>query len=407
MAFDGGFLSVIKREIASQAEGCRVDKIYQPSRDELVLQLRGVQFQGKLLLSANTRGARVQLTQFAPENPATPPMFCMLLRKRLVGARLCAVEQPGLERVIYFRFDGKNEFGDPVTLTLIAECMGRRSNLIFCDDDMRVVDAVRRTDAAETTRVLMPGVKYTLPPAQEKADPVLSGLEEVYHALQTKAGLPLEDALQKVLQGASPLVCREIAFRTLRGGSASFGELDDGQLERLRFQLQQWYDTVTQLPPHPTLVSDTQGKPLDFTFLQVTQYGMGAVTREYATCSELLDAFYAEREQGERLRAKAQDLLKLLTTLTARVARRLDAQRAELKASANREHLREYGELLKANLHSIQRGAPWCEVQNFYSPDYETLRIPLDVALTPAQNAQKYFKNYRKAHTAEQRLTGL
>lgn len=407
MAFDGGFLSAVRCELESRIVGCRVDKIYQPARDELVLFLRSKEFQGKLLLSASSKGARVQLTDDSPENPAVPPMLCMLLRKRLIGARLTGLRQAGLERILTLSFEGRNELGDVVELHLVVEMMGRRSNIIFCEGDMRVIDAVRRTDAADAVRILLPGVRYSLPPAQDKLDPLLDSIEPLWERLGRLPDAELSKALLEHLQGASPLVCRELAYTACRGQSLRVGELTEDDWQRLKLQVSRWLDAVQGNNVQPTMVIDSTGKPMDFSVIPIHQYGMTALTRAYSDCGSLLDSFFAERERMERMRARSQSLLKHISTLSARIARRVSAQQAEWKASQNREHLREYGELIKANLHQIARGEPFCEVVNYYSPECEQVRIPLDIALSPSQNAQKYFKEYRKAHTAEQRLAGL
>ena len=407
MAFDGGFLSAVRHELQSRVIDCRVDKIYMPTRDELILQLRSRDFQGSLLLSASSRGARVQLTSVLPENPAVPPMLCMLLRKRLVGARLTALEQPGLERQLTLHFEGRNELGDRIPLQLIVEVMGRRSNVIFCEGDGRVVDALRRTDAADTVRVLMPGVRYTMPPAQNKWDPLLHPAEDLYPRLRQMSDRDLADALLTHLQGASPLVCRELAHAACRGQSRRIEEMSEEDWQRLRLQIDRWLAAVNGEQVTPTMVIDPAGKPLDYSLIPLHQYGRAAVTREYADFGALLDAFFSERERQERMHVRAQSLLKTITTLSGRVGRRVAAQQAEWKASQDREHLRQYGELIKANLHAIPRGATVCEAVNYYDPACAVVRIPLDAALSPSQNAQKYFKDYRKAHTAEQRLAGL
>lgn len=407
MAFDGGFLAAVRGEMEQKVVGCRVDKVHQPTRDEIVLHLRSKEYQGKMLLSAGSKGARVQLSEDSRENPAAPPMLCMLLRKRLVGARLTGLNQAGLERILTLSFEGHNELGDAVDLHLVVEMMGRRSNIIFCDADMRVIDAVRRTDAADTVRVLMPGVRYVLPPAQDKIDPVLDSADALWSRLRRLPEQELSKALQDNLQGASPLVCRELAHAAGRGQALRVEQMEQGDWQRLSLAFARWTDAVAGRECHPTMVVDPSGHPMDFSMIPIHQYGMAAVTRDYPDCCSLLDAFFSERERVERMRARSQGLLKQISTLSSRIARRVSAQQAEWQASRDREHLREYGELIKANLHQIERGVPFCEVVNYYTPDCQTVRIPLNIALTPSQNAQKYFKEYRKAHTAEQRLAEL
>lgn len=404
MALDGAFLYKLKEEIAGKALGSRIDKIGQPTREELVLTLRSKGFNGRLLLSCRGTAARAHFTDSPPENPAVPPMFCMLLRKHLMGAKLVSIRQPGLERVLCFRFDTVNEMGDRVAPALVLEILGSKSNLILLDGEDRIIDAVRRSDLESGAgRLIQPGAKYQLPEGQGKVNLLEQGPQAALKALSDKGEMELSAALRETLDGACPLVCREAAFRAVRRTGAAVSEMTGDDRERLRLYLAGLAEII-RAGGAPTLVCRKDGVPSDFTYIPISQYGLEMVTRELPDYSALLDAFYAGRERAERIRRQSQDLLKLLATLGQRTARKIEAQKRDLERCGDRERLRIYGELLGANLHRIPRGAAFAELENYYDPGLATVRIPLNVALTPAQNAQKYFKEYKKTYTAQRML---
>lgn len=406
MALDGAFLRHLKKEIAQAALGARVDKIYQPNRDELVIFLRTRHEMYKLLLSSRANSPRVQFTRFVPENPKVPPMLCMLLRKRLSGAKLVEIRQPGLERLLYFDFDATDELGDLVRLTLVCEIMGKYSNVILLDGEEQIIDALKRVDAEMSSqRLILPGLRYRLPPPQDKLCLLSCEADEVLGRLAARdKNEPLNKALLNTLQGVSPVVCRELEHLTGRGAELFSKELTPEHKERLRFFLNRMAQTIRGIAGVPCMISEPKGKPLDLSFFDITQYGRAAVISRKESFSELLDDFYAERDRIERMRVKSQDLLRLLANHSDRLSRKINAQRAELEQCANREHLRVCGDLLNANLYQLEKGASCVTLENFYD-GMQPVTIRLDPALDPARNAQKYFKEYRKARTAEQMLT--
>lgn len=407
MALDGAFLHKLKCEIEEKALGARVDKLYQPSREELVLNLRGHGFSGKLLLSARGSAPRIHFTKYAPENPATPPMLCMLLRKYLVGARLSDLRQYGLDRVLELEFDAISELGDRISPKLILEIMGGRSNIIFIGGDGRIVDAVRRTDLeSAATRIIQPGAIYVPPENQGKLNLTECAVEDILARIREMGDLPLTTALSKTLDGTSAVVCRELAHRACHDTEILLSDMDGEAFDRLGIYLGRLKNEILS-GGEPTLISDGRNQPIDFTYTGVSHYGTAAITKGFPDYSALLDSYYAERERDARIKRKSADLLKLLTTLTARISRKLDAQRGDLARCADREKFRIFGELIKANLHAIPKGATAAVVQNYYDPELKEVKIPLNAALSPALNAQKYFKDYKKSYTAEQTLTRL
>jgi len=408
LALDGIFLSRLKHELESVALDARVDKIAQPAREEIVMGLRWRGGGGKLLLSAGNSSPRVHFTGQAPENPKSPPMFCMLLRKHLGGARLCAVRQMGLDRILHLEFSTTNELGDPVRLTLALEIMGRHSNLILIGPEGKILDAIKRVDG-EMSRVrqVLPGMTYALPPAQDKLSLFEAAPEQVLQRLDGGRDVELSKALMDALQGASPLLCREIAFYATRGVETIVSDLDPSARERMGFFLGELAQTVREYRSTPTMVLDLDGRPRDFSFLPVNQYGAGMLTKEYPDCNSLLDAFYRERDTMERMKQRSSDLLRLLANTSDRITRKLAAQRQELEESGHREELKIKGDLLSANLYNLQKGCARAEIVDFYNPGSPTVEIELDPRLTPVQNAQRYYAQYRKAGTAEKKLREL
>ena len=406
MALDGAFLRHIKQELEGQLLGSRVDKVYQPNREELLIAFRSREAACKVLFSARANSARVHFTTIPLENPKQPPMLCMLLRKKLLGAKVVAIRQPELERLLHFDFDSINELGDHVTLTLTMEVMGRYSNIILSDEEGKIIDALKRVDAEMSSqRLVLPGLTYRLPPPQSKLCPLSTVSQQVVEALKA---LPRDMELSKgylaVLQGVSPIVCRELAYRVGRGRELTVKTMDEEQLFRAGFFYQQMRDTVEEVSGKPYMAVNLQGKPMDFSFLEIHQYGTAAVVKEAESFSQLLDDFYRERDKQERMRVREQDLLKLLSTHSERLSRKIGVQRGELEQCADRDGLRVAGDLISANMYQLEKGAQSADLANFYEEDAPLVHIKLDPALTPSQNAQKYYKEYRKAKTAEEKL---
>ena len=405
MALDGAFLRHLKKEITDRELGARGDKIYQPNKEELVFLLRTRQEAFKLLLSARANSPRIHFTQYAPENPKVPPMLCMLLRKRLSGAKLVEIRQPGLERLLYLDFDAANELGDKVRLSLVIEIMGKYSNIILVDGQGKIVDALKRVDEEMSSqRLVQPGLTYELPPAQNKPCMLECQPEEIVEAIvHQPKNQSLNKGILNALQGLSPVVCREVEHQVGRGQELFTRDLTQEQKERLRFFLERLFTTVRDTAGEPYMVTKIKGKPVEFSFLNIVQYGTLASVSRWEDFSSLLDEFYEERDRQDRMRVKAQDLLRLLANASERLSRKINLQRGELARSEDREHLRVCGDLINANLYRIERGSAFADLENFYDEN-RLMRIKLDPALNATQNAQKYYKEYRKAKTAQQVL---
>ncbi|MCL2508568.1 MAG: NFACT family protein [Oscillospiraceae bacterium] len=405
MPLDGIFLHFLKNELAPALIGSRVEKVHQPSKDELVLVLRARSGGYKLLLSSSANSPRLHLTGRAPENPASPPMLCMLLRKRLGGATITGLTQAGLDRTVFIDFDAANEIGDRVKLRLCVEIMSKHSNIILIDGGGLIVDAVKRVGVTQSSyRQVEPGLPYVMPPAQDKISLAESAADEAMDAVSACPDKALSAALLSVLEGASPLICREIASRC--GGDMLVRELSDFWRSRLRAELDGLSAMIGAGIGSPLMLRDPDGKPRDFSFTDITQYGFSLTPRESESFSRLLDDFYFERDRLDRTKQRGSDMLRAVTNAVARVTKKIALQREELLACADRENLRIKAELINANLGVLRKGTFFYDLENYYN-ECTTLRVAADPSLSPSANAQKYYKEYRKAKTAEGMLTEL
>ena len=400
MALDAICLQAVVAEVAPQVQGLKIEKIQQPTRDQVILLLRGNR---RLLLCASPSQPRLNLTALLRDNPSQPPMFCMLLRKHLSGGRILSMEQAPLERVVTLRIEAVNEMGEMGTFSLILEAVGRHSNLILCDSEGRILDCLRRVDfEMSRQRQVLPGLFYHLPPRQEKQSPV--DMEEpLFRDLMQKAGpeVQADKFLLDTFTALSPLWARELAYRA--GGST---DCRLGRAQRLWEVFSAWQARVRQGEFQPTVI-ERGGKPADFTFDSVLQYENAGEMRICESFSAMLDDFFREREQADRVRQKGQDLLKTATNARDRLCRKLAMQGREYEKTQDRDHLRICGELITANLYRMGRGMRTLETENYYEEGCPRVTIPLDVRLSPQENAAKYFKQYNKAKMAEKMLSQL
>ena len=408
MALDGIFLNRIKAELEDILIGARVDKIHQPSRDSLVITLR-TQGAGnrKLLFSSSAGTARVHLTEREPENPQVPPMFCMLMRKHIGSGKLINIRQDGFERILFFDFETADEFGDRVVITLAAEIMGRCSNILLIGPDGRVIDAIKRVseDMSRVRRVL-PGVNYTLPPKDDRLD-VMNFSEDDLKARLNSQNQELSKALLKCFEGISPIISREAAYFALRGEERPANELDPDGFTRLLYWLHSTAELLKKGENKYYILRTREGLMKDFAFTKINQYGALMTEREFDSPSKLLDCFYSERDVLAQTKQRADDLFKLIVSLSERIRRRVSAQKLELEDCRNRDEFRLKGDLIMSNLWRLEKGMTSCRLENYFEEGSPEVEISLDPRLTPSQNAQKYYSEYRKADTAEKMLKTL
>ncbi len=403
MALDGAFLFAVKKELV-QLIGGRIEKIHQPSREEVIISIRTRQGSKKLYISANAGSARVHITEKNVDNPQIPPMFCMLLRKRLGNGKLLDIRQDGLERILFFDFDCVNELGDVVVITLACEIMGRCSNLIIISNG-KIVDSIKRVDnEMSRERMVLPAMTYTLPPKSDRLNFLTAEPEQIINRLRENSQTELSRALIRVFEGISPVLAREWTFFAGRGVHLD-SSIDGDALDRLLFVIKRTREQLLNGECCFNVASTKDGILKDFSFIRLSQFGNLMYTKEISSASELLDYFYSERDSTVRTKQRANDLFRLLLNLTERTSRRIAVQREELSACADREYYKLCGDLISANMYRIKKGDNIIIAENFYDENCPTVEIKLDVRKTPSQNAQHYYGEYKKAVTAEQKLT--
>ncbi len=402
MSLDAICLRGVVAELAEELIGARIDKVQQPARDQIVLTVRG---HDRVLLSVNPNQPRIQFTKQLRDNPAQPPMFCMLLRKHLVGARIEAIEQPDLERVVTLSLRVTDELGETGKRSLVLEAMGRRANLVLLDADGRILDCMRRVAfESNSDRALLPGLFYHLPTPLQKLS-LLSAPDAVLELL-TQGGEPEEPVDQWLIDhcvGVSPLIARELVHRAALRTDLRFGELTSGQKENLICEVESLAERLQSGNYQPTMLLRS-GRPTDFTYLPITQYGAETTVETRETFSALLDEFYDLRERQELSARRGKELSHAATVARDRMARKAETLKKEYAATQDRDRLRLYGDLITANLYRMERGTRSFTTENYYDEAQSEITIPLDPLLTPQQNAAKYYKRYNKAKSAERHL---
>ncbi len=407
MAFDAGMLACMVHEIRTIALGGRIEKIMQPERDEIVLQLRSTEG-GKRLLINTGAAPRIGFTEVPRENPAQAPMFCMLLRKHLTGARLADIRQEGFERVVTLEFDTRDEMGFACTRRLVAEIMGKYSNLIFTDGEGKILAALKTVDfTTSTRRQVLPGMRYELPPAQDKENPLTvtrDCFSELYAAETTDR--PAEKFILTRFAGISAAIAREMVMLATRHADTpvAFATADE---------LWRGFDAVMSRIREgnyvPTAVYDGTNA-VEYAFCPLTQYAPPLESRAFDSASALLDAYFATRDREARIRQRAADVLRLLTHAESRIKKKLELQHAELRACEQADAIKKCGDLITANLWQLTRGQTEAELTDYEAWDettgaYATCLVELDARLTPSANAQRYYKKYTKARNAKVELT--
>ena len=407
MAFDAGMLSCVIHELKSVAQGGRIEKIYQPERDEIILQMRTLVGGRRLLINAGSNCPRIGFTSALRENPMQAPMFCMLLRKHLTGACLTEIEQAGFERVVTLTFDTRDEMGFECKKYLVAEVMGKYSNLIFCNEQMKVIAALKTVDfTTSSLRQVLPGMTYELPPAQDKLDPMKTCFEEFSAEFDD---FPREKSIDKFITstylGIATSVAREIAARATGRFDASLFEVS---AEKLYAEFAKIFEDMSSGVFEPTVVI-SGGAPVEYSFIRLNYYGNDFEYKSFEYPSEALDLFFASRDREIRVKQRAADILRLLTNAETRLMRKIEAQESELADCEKGEQYKKYGDLITANLYKLKRGDKSVELIDYESwneekEDFDTTVISLDERLSPAANAQRYYKLYNKSKTAKVEL---
>ncbi|MEE0968112.1 MAG: NFACT RNA binding domain-containing protein, partial [Clostridia bacterium] len=408
MAFDAGMLASVISEIKGEALGAKIEKIHQPEKDQIIIITRSISGGRKLLIDAGANNPRLGFTFSSKENPMSPPMFCMLLRKHLTGARLADIVQPEFERVAVFIFEAYDEMGFPCKRRLIAEIMGKYSNLIFTDENGKIIALLKTVDfTTSSRRQLLPGMTYEMPPKQEKLNPMETNFETFkteYEKSPSEKGT--DKFITSVFLGISSSLAREIAFRATRHTDTPLRYCTSEDLWKSFSEIT---EQIRCGKSYPTMIIDEGGKPIEYSFTPLTHYGEKMQKKEFDTLGELLDEFYDGRDREMRVRQRAADILHLLTNAESRLLKKIDAQENELAESAKGEEYKKYGDLITANIYMLQRG-----MKNVSLTDYSDMKedgsfgeviIALDERLSPSANAQRMYKKYNKSKNAKTELT--
>ncbi len=399
MAFDAGMLRFILHEIECELKDGKVEKIHEPVSGEIVFQIKkdGVK---RLLLNAGSSAPRICITDEKTENPANPPMFCMLLRKHLSGGRLTEVVQEGFERVARFTFDVYDEMGYPTKRHVYAEIMGKYSNIILADNEGKILGATRIVDFSQSIkRQILPGMKYELPPLQDKCDLLGMDRDELQNLIDAEAP---DRAASKFITsrflGISAGNAAQIVYEACGNADATLGETT----LKLADSLLAFGGILRDFGGRPYLVRDVSGVPVDFSFVSQRRYGFDFTEEICDSFGTLVTKFYRERAREERIRHSGSDIIRLLANAEARIERKRAVQTEELAEAEDAEKYRVWGELITANIYRLKKGYEVAAVEDYYTG--ETVEIPLDSRLPPAANAQRYYKKYTKAKTAGEML---
>lgn len=393
MAFDAGMVRAITNELNTKLAGARVEKIHQPEKDELLFLLHAGRENLRLTISASVNNPRIHLSTVAKENPSAPPLFCTLIRKHLTGAKLLSLEQLGFERVIRLSFQARDEMGFHYVVRLYAEIMGKYSNLILTDESDKVLGAVKPVDfTTSQKRQVLPGMQYELPPAQDKIDPTTE-VRENFLALRADDTKAADKFLTAHYLGLSTLSAREIVYRSTDESDEALWEAFSAFLSDISL------GRVT-----PTLALNEGGRPKEYAFCDLCQYEGIYTLRHPETVSEVIESYFLSRDNTDRVHQRAADLFRLLQNQQNRLEKKIALQENELAETEKKDTFQKYGELITANIYRLSRGMKVARVEDYYSENYETIEIPLDVRLSPAQNAQAYYKKYTKLRNAEVEL---
>ena len=431
MAFDGITIANITRELHQTLLGGRIYKIAQPESDELMLTIRNNGAQYRLLLSADASLPLVYLTETNKQGPMTAPGFCMLLRKHLQNARIVGIAQPGLERIIHLELEHLNELGDVRRKKLIIEIMGKHSNIIFCDDQDKIVDSIKHISGiVSSVREVLPGRDYFIPQTQDKRNPLRFSVQYAGAApadisdtsvfikdsadrelisyvnfkehMQQKP-MALYKALYSSYTGLSPIIAQEICYRAGIDADMPANVPEDAALHALHDTLTGMMEQIVSGNFAPTIVYDGR-EPIEFAALPLTLYGDKSA-KSYDSISALLEQYYAEKSTLTRIRQKSVDLRKIVQTALERNVKKYDLQMKQMQDTEKREKYKVYGELLNTYGYNVEQGAKSMDALNYYTN--EMITIPLDDTLTPQENAKKYFDKYGKLKRTYEALSEL
>ena len=407
MSLDGIFLNSIINDLYKKLIGGRVDKIYQPDKNEIVISIRSKGENYKLLITAISNSPRLHLTNVIRQNPSEPPMFCMLLRKHLTSAHITNIKQINFDRIVEISFECKDEFGTAVNKSLITEIMGKHSNIIFINEDKTIIDAIKRVaENISSVRQVYPGLKYVIPPGSDKLNPLTVTKDLFMKEIEsTNNGIYIYNFLYKNFLGLSPFISREICYLTNLNESTYLGELSEEKKEEIWNVFSKIMNKIKQNDFSFNIFYDENMNQYGFYCLEV-EYLKDYERKNFLSPGELLDEYYYELDNKNKINQRVASLIKNINTKIDRNRKKVEKQRNELLNAENRDKYKIYGELILANLHKTPENHK-LRVINYYDPEQKEITIPLDPRFNLPQNSQKFFKRYNKLKKAEEELEKL
>lgn len=403
MAFDGIVIANLVKELKEHILNGRISKIAQPENDELLLTIKGNAGQVRLLLSASASLPLIYLTKTNKPSPMTAPNFCMLLRKHIANGRITDISQPHMERIINFEIEHLNELGDLCHKRLIVEIMGKHSNIIFCDEEDKIIDSIKHIPAqVSSVREVLPGRMYFIPETQEKYDPLETSQEEFLDKIFSKPQ-NLIKSIYTTYTGISPVIASELCHRADLEGDRPAAALTSEEQLHLYHHFVWLMEDIREGRFTPNIIKNGK-EPIEFAAVSLTQYEEMDVIN-FPDISQVLETFYADKDIYTRIRQKSADLRKVVNTVLERSRKKYDLQLKQLKDTDKRDKYKVYGELINTYGYGLEEGAKSLTALNYYTN--KEITIPLDTQLTPLENAQKYFDRYNKLKRTYEALTDL
>ena len=403
MPLDAIALGAIANELNTMLYGAKIEKIHQPERDELLLVLKNSSGAKKLVISAGSAHSRIHLVDDSKENPAAPPMFCMLLRKHLLGGKIESISRLGFERAIDIKISCRNELGDLTVRHLVCETMGRNSNIIFLDEERKIIDSVKHIDlTVSSKRNILPGLKYMMPPETGRLNPENASREDYISVLKNAPeGRETDRAITDSIMGISPLLASECVYRACNNARLYVGELSENDIEKIADELFCMFEKSKNCEFTPCVLYSVDGKKvMDFAPFIIKQYEEGVKSVLVDSVNKAACEYYFMRDMSARMNDRSAAITKVITNNLRRAEKKLNILQKELKEAENREHLKICGDLITANIYRIAKGDTLLTAENFYEGG-KTIDIPLDERLTPSQNATRYYNKYKKAKNTE------
>ena len=400
MAFDACMMRAVLSEFASEFPEAKIEKVLQPRNDEIDMLIHHGRQSRRLIFNVGPNAPRLQLSDKQKENPLKAPMFCMLLRKHFLGAKITSVAQPGFDRIAEFSLSCYDEMGFSVEKKIVCEIMGKYANLIVLDSENKIIAALKVIDfAASSVRQVLPGLKYQIP---AKADKIIP-LEIDENLFYTKLSeFPSERTGEKFITGTysgiATQIARELVYRASGHTDTPVCNIDK---EKFFSVFKEWQSLLINENYNPTIVFDEQGKPVDYSYMDITYLGDRVDKKHYQTLSAMLDTYFEEKDRLEHIHQRAHDITTLLNNAEARTERKLGIQRQSLLDADKGDEYKRNADLITANLYRLQRGMESFKTVDYYDEGCPEIEIKLDPRLTPSQNAQKMYKLYNKCKTAK------